>query len=253
MAMLMSRNNQKPQMKKLPAKRPWTDVQSKPLAISVTANRKKLADLSADPGRVVSKLKKHYPDAHCALDHKNAFELLIATVLSAQCTDVRVNKVTPALFKKYPTPKAMAAAPIESIEQLIQSTGFFRNKAKNIKSASADIVGKHGNEVPKTMEDLSSLAGVGRKTANVVLGNAFGLATGVVVDTHVGRLSYRLGWTKSENPIIIERDLIKLFPESEWILLSHLLISLGRDLCRARNPRCSECFLFDACPRRGVK
>lgn len=230
MVTLMSQNNRKAPTKKRPAKRPWTDVQLKPLEI-------------------LERLKDKYPDAHCALNHKNAFELLIATVLSAQCTDVRVNLVTPELFRKFPTPQKMSAAPVEEIERLVQSTGFFRSKAKNIKSASHDIVTKHSGDVPRTMEELSSLAGVGRKTANVVLGNAFGLATGVVVDTHVGRLSYRLGWTKSDNPIQIERDLIKLFPESEWILLSHLLISLGRDLCRARNPRCSECFLFDACPR----
>lgn len=198
-------------------------------------------------------LKLKYPDAHCALNHRNPFELLIATILSAQCTDERVNKVTVGLFSHFPTPEAMSQAPVKKIEHLVQSTGFFRNKAKNIHSCSQVLVQKHGGQVPQSMEDLISLAGVGRKTANVVLGNAFGLATGVVVDTHVGRLSYRLGWTKSENPIRIEQDLIKLFPESEWILLSHLLISLGRDTCKARNPRCNECFLFDGCPKRGVK
>lgn len=250
MATLMSRNNRKAQTKKPPAKKPWTDVQSKP---SEKTTRKKASSPPADPLETLANLKAHYPGAHCALNHRNAFELLVATVLSAQCTDERVNKVTPELFKKYPTPESMSQAPVAALEKLIQSTGFFRNKAKNLKSAATDIVSKYGGEIPRSMNELQGLAGVGRKTANVVLGNAFGLATGVVVDTHVGRLSYRLGWTDSENPIIIERDLIKMFPESEWILLSHLLISLGRDLCRARNPRCSECFLFDACPKRGVK
>lgn len=232
--MPMSRNSLKAQTKKPPAKRPWTDVQSKPSAI-------------------LKKLKKNYPDAHCALNARNPFELLIATILSAQCTDERVNKTTPALFEKYPTPEAMAQAPLQSIEELVRSTGFYRAKANNIKKCCQVLVKKHGGKIPQTMQDLSSLSGVGRKTANVVLGNAFGLATGVVVDTHVGRLSFRLGWTKSDNPIRIEQDLIRHFPESEWIMLSHYLISLGRDLCKARGPRCQECFLFDACPRRGVK
>lgn len=197
---------------------------------------------------VLKQLKKHYPDAHCALLFKNPFELLIATVLSAQCTDERVNKVTPVLFKKYKDPKTMSEAPVEDIEEIIRSTGFFKNKAKNIKAASQILVEKFQNKVPANLDDLVMLPGVGRKTANVVLGNAFNIASGVVVDTHVSRLSNRFKWVKTEDAVKIEQKLNKLCPESDWIMLSHYLISHGRAICKARSPECESCFLQNSCP-----
>ncbi|UYL10069.1 endonuclease III [Bdellovibrio sp. SKB1291214] len=215
---------------------------------ATTVTTKKKAPLE----QTISLLKRYYPDAHCALDHKNPFELLVATVLSAQCTDERVNMVTPALFKKYPTPLAMSKAPLESLENLVRSTGFFKNKAKNLKSASKDLVEKYDGEIPQDLEALVGLAGVGRKTANVVLGNAFDIPSGIVVDTHVTRLSNRLGWVKTENAIQIEKILCKVVPEEDWILLSHLLISHGRAICKARKPNCEHCFLETTCPKRGV-
>lgn len=216
--------------------------------LATTVTSKKKAPLE----QTISLLKRYYPDAHCALDHKNPFELLVATVLSAQCTDERVNMVTPALFKKYPTPEAMAKAPLGTLESLVRSTGFFKNKAKNLKSAATDLVEKHGGEIPQDLEALVQLAGVGRKTANVVLGNAFDIPSGIVVDTHVTRLSNRLGWVKTENAVQIERILCKVVPEDDWILLSHLLISHGRAICKARKPDCDHCFLETTCPKRGV-
>ena len=201
--------------------------------------------------KIIAVLGALYPEAHCALNHRNAFELLVATILSAQCTDVRVNMVTPELFKRFPTPEAMAKASQEDIEKLIASTGFFRNKAKAIRSAAADIVEKHGGNVPATMEELTHLAGVGRKTANVVLGNAFGKNVGVVVDTHVGRLSVRLGLTAHTDPVKVEQDLMKLVPQDHWTLLSHELIFHGRQVCVARKPRCGECRLLALCPTGG--
>lgn len=197
-------------------------------------------------------LKRYYPDAHCALNYTNPFELLVATILSAQCTDERVNMVTPPLFKKYPTPKSMSKALVEDIEELIRSTGFFKNKAKNLKACAQALVEKHSGEVPQDLESLVALAGVGRKTANVVLGNAYDIPSGIVVDTHVTRLSNRLGWVKTDNAVIIERDLIKLVPENDWIMLSHYLISHGRAVCKARKPDCSHCFLEETCPKKGV-
>jgi endonuclease III len=206
-----------------------------------------------DPDLIFKKLKKQYPDAHCALIFSNPFELLVATILSAQCTDVRVNLVTPKLFELYPTCEKMARAELLEIETLVRSTGFYHNKAKNLIGCARQLVEKHQGVVPQDLESLAALPGVGRKTANVVLGNAFNIASGVVVDTHVGRLSYRMGWTKSENAVIIERDLSKKFDRKKWILLPHLLISHGRGPCRARSPLCQSCFLFDPCPRTGVK
>ncbi len=203
-------------------------------------------------GLVLKLLKKNYPYAHCALNFTNAYELLIATILSAQCTDVRVNKVTPELFKNYPNAKRMSEAPVEEIEELIKSTGFFRNKAKNIKACCELLIEKYKGVVPKTLEELYALPGVGRKTANVVLGNAYHIASGVVVDTHVMRLSYRLGWVKAKDPVKIEIKLNKMCPQSDWIMLSHYLIAHGRTICVARSPKCSECFLQDACPKVGV-
>lgn len=184
---------------------------------------------------ILNALYDHYPDPHCELNHENAFELLIATILSAQCTDVRVNKVTPDLFEAYPTPEKMADAPIEHLEELVRSTGFYRNKAQSLKESSAIIVDKHDGEVPQTMKELLELRGVARKTANVVLGNAFDTNVGVVVDTHVRRISNRFGLTKEKkNTNKIEKDLMALFPQENWTDLSHLFIHHGRNACKAR-------------------
>lgn len=196
-------------------------------------------------------LRKTYPDAHCELVHRNPFELLVATILSAQCTDVRVNMVTASLFEKYPDARAMAVARQEDLEEVIRSTGFYRNKAKNIRAASAALTAKHGGEVPRDLDSLTVLPGVGRKTANVVLGNAYGIESGVVVDTHVGRLSQRLGLTKHRDPVKIERDLMKVVPRESWTLWSHLLIWHGRRHCFARNPDCGHCELSALCPTAG--
>ena len=197
---------------------------------------------------LIAAFKQVYPDAHCELDFVDPFQLLVATILSAQCTDKRVNMVTPALFKKYPAPKQMAAASQEALEELIRSTGFFRNKAKSLRAASADIVEKHQGNVPATMEELTSLAGVGRKTANVVLGNAFRRDEGVVVDTHVARLSLRLGLTRQTDPEKIEENLMKLVPRPDWTNFSHWLIWHGRRRCFARNPDCAGCEVQSLCP-----
>lgn len=199
---------------------------------------------------ILKALKKHYPDARCALDYKNPFQLLIATILSAQCTDERVNKVTPPLFKKYPDAKAMSKADVLDIEKLIHSAGFYKNKAKNIKACCEILVREHRNEVPPELDSLVKLPGVGRKTANVVLGNAFGIASGVVVDTHVTRLSKRFGWVKIDDAVKIEQILNQICPESDWIMLPHYLISHGRAICKARSPGCEDCFLLSSCPQR---
>ncbi len=197
---------------------------------------------------LIQRLHEAYPDAECALHHRNAFELLVATILSAQCTDERVNKVTPALFARFPTPEAMAAADREELESLIRSTGFYHNKAKNIQGAAQRIVSAYGGVVPQTMDELLTLPGVARKTANVVLGVIFKIADGVVVDTHVKRLSNRLGLTTQSDPEKIERDLQTITPQAEWINLSHLLIFHGRNVCDARKPNCAACTLSDLCP-----
>jgi endonuclease-3 len=197
---------------------------------------------------IVTALSRVYPAAHCELDFKTPLQLLVATVLSAQCTDKRVNLVTPALFKQYKTPGDFARASQEEIEKAVQSTGFFRNKAKAIRAACAEIEAKHGGRVPETMEALTALAGVGRKTANVVLGNAFGKNEGVVVDTHVSRLSQRLGLTKQTTPEKIEIDLMKLIPRPRWTDFSHWLIWHGRRRCTARKPDCAGCELQSLCP-----
>jgi endonuclease III len=213
--------------------------------------------LSKNPTKVefdytLTLLKKNYPDAHCALNFKSPFQLLIATILSAQCTDERVNIVTKVLFKKYPTVQKMNQATVEEIADIIKSTGFFRNKSKNIKGCCQQLVEKHKGLVPKNMDELYALPGVGRKTSNVVLGNAYHIASGVVVDTHVTRLSNRFGWVKSVDAVEIEKILNKICPQNEWVMLSHYLISHGRAICKARNPNCSNCFLNSACPKRGV-
>jgi endonuclease-3 len=202
---------------------------------------------------VVRGLRKAYSDAECALHHDNAFQLLIATILSAQCTDVRVNIVTKELFAKYPTVEEMAEVPIPELEKIIQSTGFFRNKAKNIKACCQKLVDEHGGEVPRDLELLIKLPGVGRKTANVVLGTAFDIPSGVVVDTHVQRISKRLGLTEHNNPEKIERDLMDVLPRKEWIDYSHRLIHHGRRICKARKPLCDECTMNGICPRIGVE
>lgn len=192
-------------------------------------------------------LAKTYPNVICALNHRNAWELTVATILSAQCTDVRVNLVTPALFKAFPTPKAMAAASLPEIEDLIRTTGFFRNKAKSIQGAARVVVQEFGGKVPQTMEEILRLPGVARKTANVVLGSWYGIAVGVVVDTHVMRLSRRLELTKEKTPQKIEQDLMKIIPRNRWISFSHELIHHGRQVCFARKPRCTDCTLEKLC------
>jgi endonuclease-3 len=197
---------------------------------------------------VYAELHRLYPDAHCELDYRNAFELLAATILSAQCTDKRVNIVTKDLFAAYPTAEALAAAPLADVERVVQSTGFFRAKAKNLVAMANALVERHGGAVPAEMDLLTPLPGVGRKTANVVLGNAFHLNVGVVVDTHVQRLATRFGLTRETDPVKIERDLMALFPQETWALLSHLLIWHGRRVCDAKKPRCSDCTLRDRCP-----
>lgn len=196
----------------------------------------------------LQRLKQTYPDAACALHHSNPFELLCATILSAQCTDARVNLVTPVLFARYPDPAALAAARQSELEEIIKSTGFFRNKARSLIGMAQAIVAEHGGVVPRTMEQLRALPGVGRKTANVVLGNAFGINEGITVDTHVTRLSKRLALTRHDDPVKIEQDLMKLIPHEDWALVSHLLIFHGRQVCVARRPRCWECVLADFCP-----
>ena len=195
-------------------------------------------------------LGKTFPDAHCELDFANPLQLLVATVLSAQCTDKRVNMVTPELFREYPDVVALAAAPRERIEEIIKSTGFYRNKATSIQGLASAILEKHGGEVPADLESLVALPGVGRKTANVVLGNAFGVP-GITVDTHVGRIARRLGWTTNTDPVKVEFDLMELFPPQDWVLLNHRLIFLGRRLCHARKPACGVCPLAKLCPSFG--
>ena len=198
-------------------------------------------------GRIARTLERLYP-AKCALTHENPFQLLVATILSAQCTDVRVNQVTPVLFSKYKTPKDFADARRGDVEDIIRSTGFFRSKARHIIAASRSIVAMHRGKVPRTMEELTALDGIGRKTANVVLGTAFGLASGVVVDTHVGRLARRMGLTRHADPVKVESDLMHLLPSSLWIEFSHRMIWHGRAICLARRPRCEVCSLVPDCP-----
>ncbi|MFM8706832.1 MAG: endonuclease III [Planctomycetia bacterium] len=204
-------------------------------------------------GLVARRLARRYPQADCSLDFASPFQLLISTNLSAQSTDKRVNAVTKPLFERWPTPAALAAASQREVEAVIRSTGFFRAKAKNLRGCAAALVERHGGEVPRRLEDLVHLPGVGRKTANVVLGSGFGLPSGVVVDTHVGRISRRLGLTRHADAVRAERDLMVAVPKSHWIAFSHRLIEHGRTVCMARKPRCEECVLADLCPRVGVK
>ena len=201
---------------------------------------------------LVKLLRKSYPEAGCSLHHKDPFELLAATILSAQCTDKRVNLVTPALFKKYPGPAEMAGAPLPDLEAMIHSTGFYKNKALSLKEASSSIVHNFGGKVPDTMEELLTLRGVARKTANVVLGSAYGIAAGVVVDTHVKRVAFRLGLTKETNPVKIEKDLIAAIEKKDWIWFAHALVLHGRAVCHAPNPDCANCPLNRLCPKNGI-
>jgi endonuclease-3 len=206
------------------------------------------AALQVHSATLLDRLLVLYPDAHCALDFSNAFELLCATILSAQCTDKRVNLVTPSLFARYPHAAALAAAKPEELEEIIRSTGFFRSKAKSLIGMATGLMERHGGEVPADMEALTALPGVGRKTANVILGNAFGRNDGIVVDTHVTRLSNRLALTAESDAVRIEQALLPLFPQERWTMLSHLLIEHGRQVCDARKPRCGDCVLSDVCP-----
>ena len=211
-------------------------------------------DLKARKKQAISIFKalgKRYPNADCELDFTNPFELIVATVLSAQCTDKRVNRVTPPLFKKYPTPKKMASAKVLDLEEMVRTTGFFHNKARNIQGLSQKLLTDFDGEVPSTLEELITLPGVGRKTANVVLGHAFGVP-GITVDTHFGRLSRRFGWSTSEDPVIVERDVMQLIPQKEWTNLSQRLIWHGRRICHARKPACGACPLISICPSHGI-
>lgn len=210
--------------------------------------RESLADRQARTEQIIATLQRAYPTAHCELNFTNPLELLIATILSAQCTDKRVNIVTAELFKKFRTASDYAKSPPGEVEEYIKSAGFYRNKAKNIQACCRKLVEKHGGEVPRTMEELTQLDGVGRKTANVVLGNAFATNVGVVVDTHVGRLSWRLGLTRETNPEKVEQDLMKLVPRAQWTLFSHWLIWHGRRRCAARKPDCAACEIRQWCP-----
>jgi endonuclease-3 len=242
----------KPAARKAAARKAVAKSSAKP---AVRGKRKapRIRDLRAHADEVLRRLEATYPDAKCALDYRTPLELLVATILSAQCTDKRVNMVTPALFEAYPTAQSLAGAPRERIEELIKSTGFFRNKAKSIAGMARALEDRHGGQVPSSMEELVKLPGVGRKTANVVLGNAFHRNEGIVVDTHVGRVSLRLGLTSQTDPVKVEQDLMPLFPREKWTQLAHLLIDHGRAICDARAPRCGICPLRDICPAARVE
>ena len=233
-------------LKLAPKATPKTNV--RPTAKGGKKLSSRLTTLSANPPLLYDRLLALYPDAHCELDFRTPFELLVATILSAQCTDKRVNMVTPALFARYPDVRSLAAARQEDVEELIKSTGFFRNKAKSLIGMATAVVEHHGGEIPADMAALVVLPGVGRKTANVILGNAFGRNDGIVVDTHVTRLSNRLALANGTDAVKIERTLLPLFPQERWTMLSHLLIEHGRQVCDAKRPRCGECLLADMCP-----
>ena len=230
-----------------------TGAKARAIAVSKPVSMKKRPGKTARPlakervAAILDVLAKTYPGVVCALNHRSAWELTVATILSAQCTDVRVNLVTPALFAAFPTPAAMAAASLPELEELVRTTGFFRNKAKSIQGAAQVVVERFGNQVPQTMEEILTLPGVARKTGNVVLGSYFGIAVGVVVDTHVLRLSRRLELTKNVQPEKVEQDLIRILPQTRWIAFSHELIHHGRQVCVARTPRCAECTLETLC------
>jgi len=197
---------------------------------------------------IIQRLKKHYP-LRTALRWQNCWQLLVATILSAQCTDERVNKVTPLFFAKWPDPASLAKADLHEIEEVIRSTGFFRNKAKNLLATAKKLQAEHNGQVPSSMQELLALPGVARKTANIILGNCFGLQEGIAVDTHVKRIAYRLGLTQEKSPLKIEQDLMQIVPRSEWSNFNHLLVYFGREICKARKPECAKCILADICPR----
>jgi endonuclease-3 len=230
-------------------------VRAKALKVITKANRKPTrAKWPPEPARVeaiLAGLETLYPDVDCELDRETPFQLLCATILSAQCTDERVNKVTPALFRRFPDARAMSAAPQPALEELVRSTGFFRQKAKSLKGSAAALLERHEGQIPKTIAELTRLPGVARKTANVVLGTAYGLAEGVVVDTHVQRLSMRLGLTRKTDPKGIEQDLMQVVPQDRWIRFSHQMIWHGRRVCFARKPACGQCTLAPSCPSAG--
>ena len=228
------------------------DKPDRPTAVS-RGGRESAAARAERAEEICRRLAASYPDATCSLDFRSPFELVVATILSAQCTDRRVNMVTGDLFARWPTPARMAAATPAALEEVIRTTGFFRAKAKNILGCCQALVDRHGGEVPRTLAELVKLPGVGRKTANVVLGSAFGIPSGVVVDTHVGRIARRLGLTRHPDAVHAERDLIACLPEARWIEFSHRLIALGRAICTARKPRCETCPLADLCPKKGVR
>jgi len=234
------------------AKKKAARATPKPRRAVAPALKKTLMPDTVRVKAILEQLHELYPDAKCALDFKNPLQLLIATILSAQCTDERVNMTTPALFARFPDAPAMATAPLAELEELVRSTGFFRQKAKSIQQACADIVRLHGGQVPRTLDELTALRGVGRKTANVVLGNAYGITSGIVVDTHVTRLSNRLGLTTEQDAVKIEFALMPLVPRESWTLVSHWLILHGRAVCNARKPHCSICPLSSLCPKLGV-
>ncbi len=239
--------NRKPVAKTVKAKRPAPNAvkAAKFARESGAAKRKRTLE-------IIKRLHEEYPGAKCSLTFRNPFQLLVATILSAQCTDERVNQVTPALFKRFPKPHDMAGARAEELEELIKSTGFFRNKTRSLLGMSNAVVERHGGKVPDEMDELVELPGVGRKTANVVLGNAFDKSAGVVVDTHVTRLSQRLGLTQQTDAVKIELDLMELVPRDEWTVISHLFIDHGRAVCKAPTPRCEVCLLNDICPSSRV-
>jgi endonuclease-3 len=233
------------------SKKPAEKLRSKPAAAESAPKARTKKKQRVDPAQVAltyRKLRERHNDAHCELDHENAFQLILATVLSAQSTDVMVNKITPELFKRWPTPKALANADPAQVELVLSKIGMYRQKTKNVIGLSKRLIAEHGGEVPRTLAELIQLPGVGRKTANVVLGVAFGTPEGVVVDTHVQRISQRLGWTKHTEPAEIEQDLMVLFPRSEWDMLSHTLIFHGRRICAARKPACAACPVSVECP-----
>ena len=235
-----------------------TSAKKRPTALGGALHNKKRRPklkgdaLKAHAAEIYRRLLAEHPDAHCELDFRTPYELLVATILSAQCTDKRVNLVTPHLFRRYPDAHALSGARPEELEEAIRSTGFFRNKAKSLLGMSRAVVEQHGGEIPADMDLLTALPGVGRKTANVILGNAFGRNEGVVVDTHVGRLAVRLGFTDETDPVKVERALMPIVPREDWTMLSHLLIFHGRRVCEARVPKCERCVLADICPSSRV-
>lgn len=222
------------------------------MAKKATTSEALVKERRSQAGKVIRRLKKEFPEAECALNHDSAFQLLVATILSAQCTDVRVNMATPELFRKYPDAARLAAASQSAVEKIVKPLGFFRNKASNIRAMAQSLIDEFDGEVPQDIDELVQLPGVGRKTASVVLGTWYGIPSGVVVDTHVKRISNLLGLTTSANPEIVERDLMAVLPKKEWIEYSHRIILHGRKTCIARRPQCSDCVLLSVCPRVGL-